>query len=128
MQINLDEFKVHPDPTTCYGLSCPWPCCGHSSAFIFSIVFLLENYSKYSDYCSCNWLSGEQPLPFGLLVLVNDIKAFSSTSRYLDDLLNIDNPYFEGMVNQMCPPELQLIKANTSDTEPPLFGFASVYF
>ena len=23
------------------------------------------------------------------------IKAFNSTSRYLDDLLNIDNPYFE---------------------------------
>ena len=29
------------------------------------------------------------------------IKAFNSTSRYLDDLLNIDNPYFEGMVNQI---------------------------
>ena len=28
------------------------------------------------------------------------IKAFKSTSRYLDDLLNIDNPYFEGMVNR----------------------------
>ena len=27
------------------------------------------------------------------------IKAFNSMSRYLDDLLNIDNPYFEGMVN-----------------------------
>ena len=27
------------------------------------------------------------------------IEAFNSTSRYLDDLLNIDNPYFEGMVN-----------------------------
>ena len=39
------------------------------------------------------------------------------TSRYLDDLLNIDNPYFEGMVNQIYPPELQLNKANTSDTE-----------
>ena len=25
------------------------------------------------------------------------IKAFKSTSRYLDDLLNIDNPYFEGV-------------------------------
>ena len=25
------------------------------------------------------------------------IEAFKSTSRYLDDLLNIDNPYFEGM-------------------------------
>ena len=29
------------------------------------------------------------------------IEAFNSTSRYLDDLLNIDNPYFEGMVNQI---------------------------
>ena len=28
------------------------------------------------------------------------IEAFNSTSRYLDDLLNIDNSYFEGMVNQ----------------------------
>ena len=27
------------------------------------------------------------------------IKAFNSTSRYFDDLLNIDNPYFEGIVN-----------------------------
>ena len=24
------------------------------------------------------------------------IEAFKSTSRFLDDLLNIDNPYFEG--------------------------------
>ena len=40
------------------------------------------------------------------------IEAFISTSRYLDDLLNIDNPYFEGMVKQIYPPELQLNKAN----------------
>ena len=46
------------------------------------------------------------------------IKAFNSTSRYLDDLLNIDNPFFE-MVNQIYPSELQLNKANTSDTEAP---------
>ena len=39
--------------------------------------------------------------------------------RYLDDLLNIYNPYFEGMVNQIYPPELELNKANTSDTEAP---------
>ena len=45
--------------------------------------------------------------------------SFNSTSRYLDDLLNIDNPYFEGMVNQIYPPELQLNKANISDTEAP---------
>ena len=47
------------------------------------------------------------------------IKAFNLTSRYLDDLLNIDNLYLEGMVNQIYPPELQLNKANTSDTEVP---------
>ena len=29
------------------------------------------------------------------------------------------HPYFEGMVNQICPPELQLNKATTSDTEAP---------
>ena len=46
-------------------------------------------------------------------------EAFKSTCRHLDDLLNIDNPYFEGMVNRIYPPELQLNKANTSDTEAP---------
>ena len=34
------------------------------------------------------------------------IEAFYSTSRYLDALLNIDSPYFEGMVNQIYPPEI----------------------
>ena len=61
------------------------------------------------------------------------IKAFKSTSRYLDDLLNIGNPYFEGMVNQIYPSELQLNKAYTSDTEAPFldlhlsisYGFVS---
>ena len=47
------------------------------------------------------------------------IEAFNLNSRYLDDLLNIDNPYFEGMVNQIYSPELQLNKANISDTEAP---------
>ena len=36
------------------------------------------------------------------------IEVFNSTSRYLDDLLNIDNPYFEQMVGQIYPTELQL--------------------
>ena len=45
------------------------------------------------------------------------IEAFNSTSRYLDDLLNIDNPYFEGMAKQIYPHELQLNKANIIDTE-----------
>ena len=47
------------------------------------------------------------------------IEAFNSTSRYLDDLLNIDNIYFEHMVDLIYPAELQLNKANSSDTEAP---------
>ena len=47
------------------------------------------------------------------------IKALNSISRYLDDLLNIDNPYCEGMVKQIYTPELQLNKANNTDTEAP---------
>ena len=39
------------------------------------------------------------------------IEAFSSTSRYLDDLLNIDNNYFDGLISQIYPSELQLNKA-----------------
>ena len=39
----------------------------------------------------------------------------------------IDNPYFEGIVNQIYPPELQLNKANTSYTAAP-FLFTSIYF
>ena len=45
------------------------------------------------------------------------IEAFNSNSRYLDDLFDIDNPYFEGMANQIYPLELQL--NSTSDTEAP---------
>ena len=45
------------------------------------------------------------------------IDAFNSTSRYLDDLLNIDNIHFEHMVPRIYPVELQLNKANASDTE-----------
>ena len=35
------------------------------------------------------------------------IKAFNSTSLYLDDLLNIYNYFFDYMVNRIYPSELQ---------------------
>ena len=47
------------------------------------------------------------------------IEAFNSSSRYVDDLLNSDNPYFEQMVGQIYSTELQLNKANSSDTVAP---------
>ena len=34
-------------------------------------------------------------------------------------MLNIDNPYFEQMLGEIYPTELQLNKANSSDTEAP---------
>ena len=45
------------------------------------------------------------------------IETFNSTSRYLDDLLNTDNTFFDSMNNHIYPSELQLNKANVSDTE-----------
>ena len=44
------------------------------------------------------------------------IDTFNTTSRYLDDILNINNVYFDTMASQIFPSELQLDKANTSDT------------
>ena len=47
--------------------------------------------------------------PQGPLTIID---AFNTTSRYLDDILNINNVYLSNI-----PSELQLNKASTSDTE-----------
>ena len=39
----------------------------------------------------------------------------------LDDILNINNVYFDNMVSQLYPSELQLNKVNISDTEAAFF-------
>ena len=44
------------------------------------------------------------------------IDAFNTTSRYLVDILNINNVYFDNMVSQIYTSKLKLYKANTSDT------------
>ena len=51
------------------------------------------------------------------------IEAFNSTLRYLDDLLNIDNIHFDQMVDRIYPTELQLNRANSSDTEAPFLDY-----
>ena len=61
------------------------------------------------------------------------IEAFNSMSRYFGDLLNIDNTYFDSIVNQIYPSDFQQNKANSSDTEAPFldlhltisYGFVS---
>ena len=47
------------------------------------------------------------------------IKALSSTSRYLNDLLNIDNNYFDGLISEIYPLEFQFNKSNYFETEGP---------
>ena len=59
------------------------------------------------------------------------IEAFNSTSRYLDDLLNIDNIYFDQMVDQMVDriysTKLQLNRAKFFRYRGTFFGFESMY-
>ena len=51
------------------------------------------------------------------------IEAFNVIST-----INIDNPYFEQMVGQIYPTELQLNKANYSDTEAPFLNLNLLKF
>ena len=46
-----------------------------------------------------------------------DVIDVCTISRYLDNILNINNVYFDKMVNKIYLSELQLNRANTSDTE-----------
>ena len=57
---------------------------------------------------------------------VDTIETLNSTSRRLDDLLIIDNPYSEGMISQIYPHKLQLNTANASATEAPFYLYLSI--
>ena len=45
------------------------------------------------------------------------IDALNTTSRYLDDIFNINNVNFDNMVSQIYPSDLQLNKDNTSNAK-----------
>ena len=55
------------------------------------------------------------------------IETLNSTSRYLDDLLNIDNNFFDSMFNRIYPSELQLNKANVSEAESHFWIYIYLY-
>ena len=44
------------------------------------------------------------------------IDAFNKTSRYLDDILNIDNPFFPNLYKNIYPSQLKLNLASTCNT------------
>ena len=45
------------------------------------------------------------------------IEAFNNTSRYLDDILNLDNPHFDNHIADIYPTELELKKTNNTVLE-----------
>ena len=45
------------------------------------------------------------------------IDTFNTPSRHSDDILDINNVYFDNMVSQIYPSEFQPNKAITSDTK-----------
>ena len=75
---------------------------GTNCAPLVADLFLVERYFMMS-------LSGDKQ--------ADVIDAFNTTPRYWDDILNIYNVYFDNMVSQVYLSELQLNKANASDTE-----------
>ena len=106
-------------------LSCQNVC--DALSFLLDNIYIRFGTKLYRQFVGIPMGTNCAPLVADLFLfcyerdfMKNVIKAFDLTSRYLDDLLNIDNPYFEGMVNnQIYPPEWQLNKANTSDSEAP---------
>ena len=52
--------------------------------------------------------------------------AFNIISRYLNDILNINNIYFDNMVRKIYPAKLQRNKAITSNTEASFSGLVLV--
>ena len=51
---------------------------------------------------------------------------FKNGALKMEDLLNVDNNFFDSMVNRIYPSELQLNKANVSDAEASFFGFTFI--
>ena len=97
---------------------------------IYWIIFTLDLVLNYSNKFCIPMGKNCAPLVAALLLFCYErdfmtslsddnqaviTEAFNSTYRYLDDLLNIDNPNFDGIY----PSELQLNKGNTSDTKTP---------
>ena len=111
-----------------------WPCQKKCEALIFLLddIYIRFGTRFYRQIVGIPIYTNCAPLVAGLFLFCYErefmmspsadkdaevIEAFNSMSRYLDDLLNIDNTYFDGMVKQNYPSELHLNKANSSDTE-----------
>ena len=105
--------------------SCPNVC--DALTFLLDNIFIRFGTSSWDSYEHSLYSLGCRFIPVlferdFMMSLSDDnqvdiIDAFNTTSRYLDDILNINNVYFDSMVSQIYPSELQLNEANTPNTE-----------
>ena len=82
--------------------------------FLLYIIYIRFGSKLYRQIVGIPLGTNCAPLEADLLlfsyVQSDVIEAFNSTYRYLDDLLNIDNNFFDSMVNLISPSEPQLKK------------------
>ena len=116
-----------------------WPCqnvCG-ALTFLLGSIFIRFGAKLYGQVVGIPMGTNCAPLVAGLFLFCYEgdfvmslsdggqagvVGAFNTTSRYLDDILNINNVYFDNMVSQIYPSELQLDKANASDADAAFLG------
>ena len=96
-------------------------------------LILSCSWSDFDLILSCSWSDFDLILSCSYMILscyerdlnpsVSEdtqsevIEAFSSTSRYLGDLLNIVNNFCDSKINQIYPSRLQLNQVSVSDTK-----------
>ena len=125
-----NAFFTFENPKKYYAWSCQNVC--DALTFLLDIILIRFGTKLYGKVVGIPMGTNCAPLVAGLFLfcykkdfmmsLSDDtqsdvIDAFNTTSRYLDDILNIYNVYFDKMVSQIYLLELQLNKANTSYTE-----------
>ena len=113
---------------------CAWSCKNVCDALTFSLenIFIRFGTKLYRQLVGIPMGTNCAPLVADLFLFCYErdfmmslsddkqadvVDAFNTTSIYLDDNLNMNNAYFDNMVSQIYPSELQLNKVYTSDTE-----------
>ena len=123
-------FFTPEKPKKYHAWSCQNVC--DALTFVFDNFFIQFGTKLYRQVVGIPMGSNSAPLAADLFLFCYErdfmmslsddkqadvIDTFNTTSRYLDDILNINNVYFDNMVGQIYHSELQPNKDNTSDTK-----------
>ena len=122
-----NAFFTSEKPKTYHAWSCQNVC--DALTFLLDNIFIRFGTKLYRQVVGIPMSTNCAPLVADLILFCYErdfmmslsddkqadvIDAFNTTSRYLDDILNINNVYLDNMVSQIYPSELKL---NASETE-----------